>query len=296
MKEKIDELKNMLLDLVSEPDLYNSQVEGFKYVRRNLPTEPQYCLYNPIVILILQGEKEVIGGTEKYRYTAGDCVISSINIPTTGRIVKATKDEPFLALMLELNNSIIADFISQMSDAEKCEISTKSMEVMPAENDLLNAFLHLLELEKNPERQKVIAPMIIKEIHYILLTSPFKNILKSINTKGTPANQIANAITWLKDNYKENLSVKELSKKFNMTESSFYRHFNRITTLSPLQYQKQLRLNEAKRLMLSNNINVSNTAYEVGYESVSQFNREYKKFFGIPPKASIKQLKRVANN
>lgn len=296
MNEKISKLKSIMLDLALESGLYSSNASNFKYVRRNSPTELQYCLYNPMVILVLQGEKQVIGGSKEYRYKAGDCVITSINIPTTGRVIKATKKEPFLALILELNNSIIAEFISKINDTEKCEASTKSMEVLPAEDDLLNAFLHLLELEKNPERQKIIAPMIIKEIHYILLTSPFKHILKNINTKGTPANQIANAITWLKDNYRENISIRELSKKFNMTESSFYRHFNKITTLSPLQYQKQLRLNEAKRLMLSSNINVTNTAFEVGYESVSQFNREYKNFFGVPPKTNIKQLKRVINN
>ncbi len=291
MKNKINELKNNLMNLVSNSGLYSSNISGFKYSRRNAPTDLQYCFYRPMVFIVLQGKKQAIIGSEQYDYKAGDCIATSIDMPTAGQIIEATQEKPFLTLILELNNSIIAELVSQMQDTNKNETIAKSVEVMNAEYDLLDAFSRLLELERNPERQKIMAPMIIKEIHYILLTSPFGHILKSVNTKGTPANQIANAINWLKNNYRQPLKIDELSKKFNMAESSFYRHFNRITTLSPLQYQKQLRLQEAQRLMLSENLKASDVAYNVGYESVSQFNREYKRMFGTPPKTNIKQFR-----
>ena len=133
--------------------------------------------------------------------------------------------------------------------------------------------------------------MIIKEIHYLLLTSPLGNILRSVNTKGSQNNQIFNAISWLKQNYRQPLKIDELAQKFNMAGSSFYRHFSKVTSLSPLQYQKRLRLYEAQRLMLSENLDAANAAYEVGYESASQFNREYKRMFGTPPKTNVNQMK-----
>lgn len=117
-----------------------------------------------------------------------------------------------------------------------------------------------------------------------MLTSPLGDILRSVNTKGSRNNQIADAIAWLKENYRQPLKIEELAHKFNMAESSFYRHFSKVTSLSPLQYQKRLRLYEAQRLMLSENLDAANAAYEVGYESASQFNREYKRMFGMPPK------------
>ena len=133
--------------------------------------------------------------------------------------------------------------------------------------------------------------MIIKEIHYLLLTSPLGDILRSVNTKGSRNNQIADAIAWLKENYRQPLKIEELAHKFNMAESSFYRHFSKVPSLSPLQYQKRLRLYEAQRLMLSENLDAANAAYEVGYESASQFNREYKRMFGMPPKTNVNRMK-----
>lgn len=165
------------------------------------------------------------------------------------------------------------------------------MGVTEADDALLDAFYRLISLLGQPERQKIMAPMIIKEIHYHLLTSPLGDILRSVNTKGSQNNQIANAIAWLKENYRHPLKIDELAQKFNMAESSFYRHFSKVTSLSPLQYQKQLRLYEAQRLMLSENFDAANAAYEVGYESASQFNREYKRMFGTPPKTNVNQIK-----
>ena len=165
------------------------------------------------------------------------------------------------------------------------------MGIAETDEALLDAFYRLISLLDRPERQKIMAPMIINDIHYLLLTSPLGDILRSVNTKGSRNNQIADAIAWLKENYRQPLKIEELAHKFNMAESSFYRHFSKVTSLSPLQYQKRLRLYEAQRLMLSENLDAANAAYEVGYESASQFNREYKRMFGMPPKTNVNRMK-----
>ena len=135
-------------------------------------------------------------------------------------------------------------------------------------------------------------PMLIKEIHYILLNSPLGGLLRAVYTKGTQSNQIAKAVLWLKKNYKCPLKISELAQQFNMTESTFYRHFNKVTSLSPIQYQKRLRLYEAQRLMLIENKNAGEAGFNVGYDNEAQFSREYKRMFGLPPKKHILQMRK----
>ncbi len=165
------------------------------------------------------------------------------------------------------------------------------MGVADVDEVLTDAFYRLVCLLDTPDKQRVMAPMILKEIYFLILPSPLGDILRSANTSGSHNNQIAHAVSWLKVNFRKPLKIDEFAQKFNMAESSFYRHFSKVTSLSPLQYQKKLRLYEAHRLMLSENMDVANAAYEVGYESPSQFNREYKRLFGIPPKTNIVRLK-----
>lgn len=149
--------------------------------------------------------------------------------------------------------------------------------------DLLQCFLRLVELLDKPEQIRIRAPMVIREIHYLLLAGPQGESLRQLNTLGTQSNMIAQAISWLKDNYKEPLHVDELARRANMSSSTFHRHFKEITGLSPLQFHKQLRLHEAQRLMVLENRKASSVSLLVGYESDTQFNREYKRLFGEPP-------------
>lgn len=165
------------------------------------------------------------------------------------------------------------------------------MAVAEVDPDVLDAFLRLAELNEKPEQIPVLAPMIIREIHYRLLIGPQGERLRMVNTLGTQSNQIAKSITWLRDNYREPLQVDKLARKLNMATSTFHKHFRQVTSLSPLQYQKRLRLYEAQRLMLSENEDAAVAALAVGYESPTQFNREYKRLFGEPPHRHVSRLK-----
>ena len=289
---KLELLKQKIQKLLPSSGVLQTDIKGFRATLRTAPTVNQHCFYNPMVIIILQGKKQTVLGSEKFTYKEKQLVVTSIDIPTVGSIIEASPEKPFMTLILDLDNYIISELLREENGLPK-ETARRGMGVVDAEDPLLDAFYRLLSLLEHPERQKIMAPMIIKEIHYLLLTSPLGDILRSVNTKGSRNNQIANAIAWLKENYHRPLKVDELAQKFNMAESSFYRHFSRVTSLSPLQYQKQLRLYEAQRLMLSENFDAANAAYAVGYESPSQFNREYKRMFGLPPKTDVSQTKNI---
>ncbi len=152
---------------------------------------------------------------------------------------------------------------------------------------MLDAFLRLAELIEKPQEASIMGGLLLREIHYRLLSGPFGRMLRSLNTFGTPGHQITRAVCWLKENYKEPLRVEELAGRMNMAPSTFHKYFKDVTTLSPLQYQKRLRLSEAQRLLLANECDVAEAAYAVGYESAAQFNREYKRLIGQPPRKAV---------
>ena len=289
-KEKCDLLKSKVQGLFVAPGMLKTDIPGLYASLRTEPTVNQHCFYKPMAIIVLQGKKQATLGAENFIYSENQLVVTSIDIPTVGSILEASPEKPFMTIILDLDNYIISQLISEETQPGAADLR-RGMGAAPAEPELIDAFYRLVSLLEQPERQKVMAPMIIREIHYLLLTSPLGNILRSVNIRGSRNNQIASAISWLKENYRQPLKINELAQKFNMAESSFYRHFSMVTSLSPLQYQKQLRLYEAQRLMLSENFDAAAAAYDVGYESVSQFSREYKRMFGAPPKTNVNRIK-----
>lgn len=290
LEEKRTLLKEKVQELLPEPGMLQTEIKGFSASLRTAPTFNQHCFYKPMAILVLQGKKQTVLGSEKFTYNENQLIVTSIDIPTVGSIIEASPEKPFMTLVLELDHYIISRLLSEV-DYPRTETARRGMGTVNTDEALSDAFYRLISLLNQPERQKIMAPMIIKEIHYLLLTSPLGDILRSVNVKGSQNNRIAKAISWLKENYRQPLKIDELAQKFNMAESSFYRHFSKVTSLSPLQYQKRLRLYEAQRLMLSENLQAEEAAYNVGYESANQFNREYKRMFGAPPKTDINRIK-----
>lgn len=290
LEEKRNLLKKRVQELFPTPGILQTGIKGFSASLRTAPTFNQHCFYKPMAIVVLQGKKQTVLGSEKFIYNENRLVVTSIDIPTVGSIIEASPEKPFMTLILELDSYVINELLSE-GDCLARGTSCRGMGTTEADEAVLDAFYRLISLLDQPERQKIMAPLIIKELHYLLLSSPLGDILRSVNTKDSHNNQIAKAIGWLKENYREPLRVDELAQKFNMAESSFYRHFSKVTSLSPLQYQKQLRLYEAQRLMFAEHFDAAKAAYAVGYESASQFNREYKRMFGMPPKTNINSLK-----
>ena len=288
---KYTAIRDIILKHINGVGNYPSSIKGVNIARRNEPTNFLRCFYNPTCILVLQGQKHMVYGEENLIYGAGQYVISCTDIPVSSRVAKASPNEPFVVLILELKADLISQLILETKPKLNLEQENKSIAIANTDDDLLDAFYRLaLLLDKPQTEQDILSPIIIKEIYYRLLTGPLGNQLQLINTKGTRSNQIVQAIQILKNKYTDKLNMGEIAESVNMAPSSFYRNFKKVTKVSPLQYQKQLRLNEAQRLMLSQNYDATTACYEVGYESPTQFSREYKKMFGNPPKSDIKRL------
>lgn len=291
MQSKYDAIRDIILRNIPGVGNYPTSINGLRIVRRNHPTEFLRCFYNPSCILVLQGQKHMLYGDENLIYSKGQYVVSCTDIPVSSRVAQATENEPFVVLILELNSNIISNLILETKLPKTIESEEKCLAISDVDEELLDAFYRLaLLIEKTESEQNIMSPIIIKEVYYRLLTGKLGNQLRLINTKGTRSNQIAEAINYLKIRYNEKLNMDEIAHSINMAPSSFYRNFKQVTSVSPLQYQKQLRLYEAQRLMLTGNYDAATACYEVGYESPTQFSREYKKMFGAPPKTNIKNL------
>ena len=219
-------------------------------------------------------------------------MVAGVDLPSVSYITVASPERPFLGLSLSLDKYLIAQLAAEIPPSSKLgNGSFRGISIAKVDPDVLDAFLRLAELHDKPGQIPVLAPLVIREIHYRLLIGPHGERLRMLNTHGTQSNQIAKTITWLRKNYKEPLQVNELARKANMATSTFHRHFREVTTLSPLQFQKRLRLYEAQRLMLTEDEDAAVACLAVGYESPTQFNREYKRLFGEPPHRHVCQLK-----
>ncbi len=285
-------LKKKLLRLMPESGRYPTAIKGLSISRRHDAKELQNCVYNPLIAVVLQGTKRSVIGSEEYRYGENHCLVIGVDIPSANHVISASPEKPFLALSLDLDRYLIAQLAAEVPPSSRDgNGGYKGMAVAEVDPDVLDAFLRLIEILEKPEQIPILAPMIIREIHYRLLIGPQGEHLRMVNTLGTQSNQIAKSITWLREKYKEPLQVDELARKVNMATSTFHRYFRQVTTLSPIQYQKRLRLYEAQRLMLVENEDATIAALEVGYESPTQFNREYKRLFGEPPHRHVNQMK-----
>lgn len=284
----IDELMRYMV----EPCDIATSIEGVKTARRDEPTKIVQTLYKPSVILMAQGRKIVNVGGKDYYYAKNQCLSVAVNVPVISRILEASPKKPCMAVSVEIDKFLLTQ-MSREIPIEKRIPRLGAIMTADAEIELLDAFLRLIKLFDREEEIPVIAPLIIQEIHYRLLKSPLGALLCSLNTIGTNPNSIAESLAWLQTNFKEALYVDKLADRANMATSTFHRYFKEITAYTPIQYQKRLRLHEAQRLIFAEGMNVTEAAYEVGYESFTQFNREYKRMFGNPPHRDVSRLRTV---
>lgn len=283
-----DSLKERLLKWLPEQSRLETPIPGLALSRYDENISAIKCFYNPMVALVVQGFKRSMIGDHEANYGELHCVTIGIDMPGIFHITDASPQAPFLSLSVKLDRRIITQLITEAPSVVTAqEGEVPSVVVDEAGKDLLQAFSRLVELLDTPSRISVLAPMILREIHYYLLCGSQGKCLRLFNTNGTQANQIAQAISWLRENYTSPLRMEELARYVNMAPSTFNRHFKEVTSLSPLQFQKRLRLYEAERLMLLEGKDAGTAALMVGYESGSQFNREYKRQFGAPPRKDI---------
>ena len=291
--EKTETLKQKLMEILPQPTVLKTNLGCLTLARVEQPTSPHNNIYKPLALLILQGTKHTVLGREDIVFGAGQYIVNNLNIPSSCCVTEASREKPYLALYIELDSDVIANLLQEIKPGCDDNAVHRAMAVAQADVSLIDAFLRLTELvEQSSEQQKIMAPMIIREIHYRLITGSLGKYIMTINTVGSKDNQIFKAVDWIKSNYNHKINIDMLAADFGMTSSTFYRNFMKVTSLSPIQYQKRIRLNEAQRLMLAKNFNAQKAAYAVGYESVTQFSKEYKRMFGMPPKANIGRIKR----
>ncbi len=294
-------LKERLVHLLPATGRLEGAIPGFAISRFDAPVSATRCFYNPMIALVVQGYKRSMIGDHEANYGEQHCVTVGMDMPGVFHITGASPEEPFLSLSVRLDRRCISQLISEVpslvtdngaATGAATGAAMDSSEVSPvvvaeAGRDLLQAFARLVVLLDTPERIPVLAPMLLREIHYYLLCGSQGKCLRMFNSGGAQDSQIARAIAWLREHFSEPLRMEDVARSVNMAPSTFNRHFKEVTSLSPLQFQKRLRLYEAERLMLLEGMDAGSAALTVGYESASQFNREYKRLFGAPPRKDV---------
>jgi AraC-like DNA-binding protein len=269
----------------------DTEIPGLTLHRFDAPTDPTSYTLAPSVCLIGQGRKRVFLGEQAYVYDAHHFLINSVDLPLVAQIIEASADRPYLGLTLELDFRAIAKLILDSNlPAPRTQHDRLGIAVSQVSLPLLDAFERLIDLLDQPEDIPALAPLVRQEIYYRLLVSEQAPRLRLIASVESHSFQIAQAIDWLKRNFDKALRVEDLAAKAGMSTSSFHHHFRSTTAMSPIQYQKRLRLNEARQLMLTQHIDAAAAAFQVGYESPSQFSREYSRLFGAPPMRDMRKL------
>lgn len=275
----------------------STSIPNLTFFRREAPTQPCACLVEPSVVLVVQGAKRMLMGSAAYAYDTDRFLITSLDLPASSQVVVASPDKPCLGLVLKLDLRLIAELIAQGGlPPPRDRSGDKGMGLGAITPLILEPFKRLLDLLDEPGAVAVLAPLIQREIHYRLLMSDQAARLWQIASVGSQGHRIARAIDWLKVNFAQALHIDELAAHVQMSASTLHHHFRQLTAMSPLQYQKWLRLNEARRLMLNEGLDAASAAFQVGYESPSQFSREYSRLFGAPPKRDIEGLRRRADD
>ncbi len=286
------ELASKVARLIGSAEKQATAIPCLTLHQRTAPTPACHVTYEPSVIVIAQGRKEVQIGTDTLTYDSSRYLLTSIDLPTVTRVAEASEDAPCLAVSLKLDISIAREFVSReefpTSDAA---LDSPAMATGPVTAEFLGALCRLLDLLSNPEDIPFLSGLIEREIMYRILRGPEGARLRAIATLGDQSHRTAKAIAWIKANYARPLRVEELAELAGMAISTLHHHFRALTAMSPLQYQKQIRLQAARARMLADDVDAATVAFEVGYESASQFNREYSRLFGQPPIRDIRSLR-----
>ncbi len=267
----------------------DTALPGLILSRRTAPSECFCTTYEPELVVFAQGEKRITVGGATHLCDGSNFLLTSVDLPVESQIITASKSEPYLALVLKLEMPAVREILSQEEFLTQ-EVASKvrGMAIGKTPAELLGACSRLLDLLDAPQDIPFLGGLMQREILYRLLRSPLGRHLRSIATLGEQSNRTAKAVSWLKTNFTKPLRVEELASVAQMGVSTLHHHFRSLTTMSPLQYQKRLRLHAARARMMTEGLDAASAAFEVGYESASQFNREYSRFFGQPPMRDIK--------
>jgi AraC-like DNA-binding protein len=296
MSEQIHNQQNELAKLIERhtgrDGAHETAIPSLSFARISNAIGPSYGVYNPSLCIVAQGVKEALLAQERFIYSPADYLVTSVDLPVTAQVIEASPNVPYLAFKLEFTPSQILEVLGNAEiKADSKKNAKRAMFVSPIDPSMLDAVIRLVRLLDKPKDIPVLAPLFKQEILYRVLQGPHGSKLEQMAIEGSSTNQIRNVIEHIMNHYERPFKIEELAKIANMSVSSLHRHFKEVTAMSPIQFQKQLRLQKARQLLLSESTDAADVAYKVGYESPSQFSREYSRMFGFPPKEDIKRLR-----
>ncbi|AHF66626.1 MULTISPECIES: AraC family transcriptional regulator [Pseudomonas] len=285
-----------LVDLISRHSptdgIHPTPIAGVSLVRSGAPTIPMPVVYEPTLCLIAQGRKQVVVGTTSYVYDAAKYLVASVDIPVTGSVIEASETTPYLCLVLDLDMAVLSDLVLRYPSPEGTSgLPAAGIELNDTTPELLDAAARLAALLDTPDDIEALAPLTIREILYRLLTSSGNGVVRQLAKADSRLSQIAKAIAWLRSHYSETCRIDDIADIAGMSRSTFHAHFKAVTSMSPLEFRSQLRLQEARRLMVAEALDAAGAGYRVGYESPSQFSRDYVRMFGLSPARDASRLR-----
>ena len=270
-------------------------LKGLRFNRSSTPTAPIHGVSNPSFCVIAQGSKEVLLGDSRYRYDPAHYLLATVELPVVSYVIEASAEQPYLSLGLELDPALVGSVMVEaghLSSGNGGDV--RAMDVSPLDTNLLDAVVRLVRLLDSPAEARVLRPLITREIVYRLLMGDQGNRLRHLALLGGHTDRIAEAVERLRKDFNQPLRIESLARELGMSVSGFHHHFKAVTAMSPLQFQKQLRLQEARRLLLGESLDAASAGYRVGYDDASQFSREYKRLFGHPPMRDVERLREAA--
>lgn len=285
-----DQLKSVLLDFMPKPGTFKSDIPDVGCARRDKADVSEHRFDRPLVSLLVQGEKESMIGSGNYNIVQGQILTVCMDMPSSSRILRASPTWPLLTFFFYINPAIIRNLLCELDNVNDGAPSCQGVSVSNSDADFMEAMLRLATIMTRPGQIAVRAGLALQDLHYLLLTGSQAKMLRDVYADGRYGNHLSTAISFLKSHINCVVSASDLARAAHMSESSLYRYFKKFTGLSPLQYHKRMRLHEARKILLAEREQIAAAAYRVGYESVSQFNRDYKKLFGVSPKRSVDSL------
>ncbi|MCZ5393574.1 AraC family transcriptional regulator [Citrobacter braakii] len=264
-------------------------IPGVFILSETAPSMLQFAITKPLLALVLQGRKRVTMGSHTFDFGMGESLLVTMDVPTVSQVITASAATPYYSFVVELDAAVITELVDDM---DKLEASPDlPVRVDQIEEDVAETALHLLKLLDRPHALKMLGRQLVRELHYWLLSGRYGKSMRARGNTDSHARRIARAVEIIRAKYDQPLRIKTLADAAGMSISVFHKHFRNVTTLTPLQFQKQLRLVEARKLMLVQGAAISTAAHRVGYESVTQFTREYSRMFGQPPARSIRDAR-----
>ncbi len=292
---RLDALRHELIERISTlvpEDGVTEPIPGVRLIRHSTPPPPVHSVSGRAFCVIAQGSKTITLGTGMHRYDPNHYLITTAEMPTLAQITEATPGQPYLGAVIHLDPGLVSSVMVETGHAATdAQSSVQALDVSPLDAGLLDTVVRLLRAVESPQDARFLAPLVMRELVYRLLLGAQGGRLRQLTVIGGSAHRIASAIERIRTEFDQPLRVEDVARDIGMSPSSFHQHFKTVTAMSPLQFQKQLRLQEARRLLLAEELDAASAGFRVGYDDASYFNREYKKFFGEPPMRNVERLR-----